>query len=211
MITQKDKEVIAFLQKFRYARTSQIQKLFFPTKTGIVMCRRRMRIISSTFDEIKPLRDLHNAEYIWTAYHKNINSIASLGRIQHYLAVVDLYIDVREYAGDKGEIKRFDLEYSVMDKLIADVLLIYINDKNTGIGGAYFVEVDMGTESLSRINAKLKLYESYLKSKQYLKADWNTVGVTPRVVYVCKGIARARNIQRLSNTIITCQSIAEIL
>lgn len=211
MITQRDKEVIAFLQKFKYARTSQIQKLFFPTTAGIVVCRRRMKIIANTFDEIKPLRDLHREEYIWTAYNKNINSVASLGRIQHYLAVVDAYIDTHEYAGDKGEIKRFDLEYSVADKLIADVLLVYINDKNTGIGGVYFMEIDMGTESLSRINAKLKLYESYLKSKQYLKADWNTAGVTPRVVYVCKGIARARNIQRLSNTIITCQSIAEIL
>lgn len=140
MITDRDRKVLDFLNKFHVARTSTIEQLFYPS--GRVARRRLAELYEH--GEVKRERDGPGAEYIW--YYKRPKQFL------HNLLLTDFYRDLTR----KYNVTNFVKEPSICD-IRPDALIRY-NGKTA------FVEVEASHKSLD-----VDKYERLLKTGTYKK------------------------------------------
>lgn len=140
MITDRDKKVLEFLRKFHVARTSTIEKLFYPSGR---VARRRLAELHA-HGEIKRERDGPGAEYIW--YIKRPKQFL------HNLMLTDFY---RELA-QKHQVTDFIKEPTICG-IRPDALIRYN-------GNVAFVEVEVSHKTLD-----IGKYEQLAKSGEYKK------------------------------------------
>jgi hypothetical protein len=87
--------------------------------------------------------------------------------------------------------------------------VFYIKSENQNRSLIFFLEVDMGTESLSsgsmksnNINAKIKNYRAYFRSERYKRYQkkWNTIFNGFRLLFLTNSTERKNSISNLVST-----------
>jgi hypothetical protein len=94
-----------------------------------------------------------------------------------------------------GQIILYEVEevHALRDtKLIPDILCLL---KVNGKGYLFFIEVDMGTEDIPYVKAKLDMYKDYYMSRQWVVKPWGKVFKTPtfpRVLFLTENRPKRR-------------------
>lgn len=89
MITQRDQDILNFLEEFHAATTSQLQRLFFHGTSYRYSCKRLQCLYEQGF--LKRMRSTISNEY---AYYLKKSSM--LQQIHHDLIRTELYVSIKE-------------------------------------------------------------------------------------------------------------------
>lgn len=148
-------KIIQFIETVGVASIKQIRRIFFKSKQGDEIARRRMKEIIK-HSNIKRTRSSFTNEYIY--YVKNFKYL------NHALAVTDFYIKLIEYG---GEIRIFNREFKI-GNFRADAFIRYHLDRKAYL---FFLEVHFS----NKFNLKkyMDIYES---------GEWAILGTFPRLV-----------------------------
>lgn len=144
MITQRDIKVIKFIEKFKVARTSTVQQLFYPS---VRIAQRRLREITNQ-GFLKRSQTIINQEYMYY--------IKKPKQLLHSILLTDFYREIDKLV----RIEYFENEVQI-DEIRPDGILAY---KFQGKAYIAFVEVEISNKGLD-INKYLKL----LNTNRYKK------------------------------------------
>lgn len=144
IVTDRDKLVLEFINKFKFATTDTIAELFYP---NLVIARRRLKLL---YDNklLKRDRDHFTAQY----YYYNTKS----KQMKHQLLLTDFYRELNKIA----EIVFFENEFKC-ENVIADALAVY---KLNEIAYVAFIEVEISNKGID-----LDKYEKLFRSNKYEK------------------------------------------
>lgn len=126
MLTERDREVISFVEKFKIVKTSQIEQMFFKSKPT---CQRRLKMLADD-EYLHRERGRVSLEYAY--YYEKRPRYAD-----HALKLVDFYIAMKPY-----EIRRFDIEPRY-DKVIPDAYMEAVCERKIF---AFFIEVHLSNQ-----------------------------------------------------------------
>lgn len=202
-LTERDKRVWEYITKTRYVTTSQLAKLFFwydekgnRNKYAADICRRRLKYM----EENLPITSFYRGardEKIYCIQKPAKEIMLTPGALDHSITLNDVMIKIKQHADrHKHTIFDFRIEPVLLNKLIPDILLIYVIHNKAKI---FFIEYDRGTMTLNRIRKKLLQYKEYFDKKLYLDEDWQPDRIRPSIVYLCESENRARHIKELGN------------
>jgi hypothetical protein len=91
-------------------------------------------------------------------------------KIDHFLAIANVYLKLRE----TGKLRRFDIEPKLGDKGIVEPDIFTIWNK-----WPLFIEVQRSNYSDTIMKRKLKRYEAYFRSMEWVNLDWQPKGRKP--------------------------------
>jgi hypothetical protein len=147
MLTERDREIIKFVEKFGSVSTSQIETMFFVK--GSTACRRRLGILCDKYKVLKKAKRNMGAENVY--YIDRL-----LRHPDHRLRLTDFYIKLKKF-----DIKRFDVE-PVYEKVIPDAYVEVVLGSDLY---KIFVEIHMSYGRQAFDQAKYEtLYETWLGS-----------------------------------------------
>ena len=206
-MTPRDLLAYDFLDKTAlYATTTQLAELFYSrNEKGVInnskaICRRRMAQIQEHFPNIKSFLWQSNSDKIYTSLPPRHNAIA-VNVISHSLKLVDLYIQINNYALTHGnKIYNVLFESKLASGILPDIILTYIIDNKARI---FFFEYDTGTEALPRIKDKLTAYENYFDKQLYLHESWQPSKIKPELIFITPSQNRADKINKLGGVATT--------
>lgn len=162
MIMDRDREIILYLEKYKYATIDQIQKIFFKWQThSYVIARRRMAEIRNA-GYVKSIRDneLNKMVYIY-----NDGKIKPPDR--HRLLILDVLANLH-YNGFK--VQTFEVEKFWQNGAIrSDGFTVFTLESNTKRRFQYFIEVQ-----LSNNDCNLEKYDILYRTgevQKYLGRD----------------------------------------
>ncbi|WP_231293878.1 MULTISPECIES: replication-relaxation family protein [Thermoanaerobacterium] len=162
MLTERDQKIIQFIETVGVASIKQIQKVFFKSKQGAEISRRRMNEIIK-YSKVKRSRNSFANEYVYY-----INSYKYLN---HALAVTDFYIKLLEYG---GEIKIFNREFKINNSRSDAFIRYHLKDK------AYLFFLEVHFSNAFNMQKYIDIYNS---------REWVILGTFPRlVIYTDKDI-----------------------
>lgn len=143
MITNRDKKVIEFVDKYKIATTDTIAELFYP---NIKVARRRLKAIYDS-KLLKRERDHFTAQYNY--YTKKPK------QLRHSLLLTEFYRELNKIS----EIQYFENEY-VCDDVRADGIVAFVY---RGKGYVGFIEVEISNNGLD-----VEKYERLYKNGKYI-------------------------------------------
>lgn len=211
-LSERDLAVLATLEKVRIASAAQLERLHFD---GVSSQHRRRALLSLTnrrlvvrLDRVVGGVHAGSSGFLYQLSdigQRALNTSSGLPRrrphtpgpafIRHALCVTEIYVRLVETAR-KGEIEL--LEFSAESDCWryfpgrTGGQAVVKPDAYVRIGSgeyedSWFVEVDLGTESRTILNAKLDIYRAYWSSG----TEQARRGVFPRVVWTAPGQHRA--------------------
>jgi len=169
MITDRDKKIISYLEKYKYATIEQLEKIFFrEQKNSYNIARRRMA-------------EIRKAGYVKSVRHIETNKLVYIwndGRLKipdrHRLIVLDVLANLH-YQGFK--VQTFEIEKEWMNGAIrSDAFTVFIFEKPKN-RYQYFIEVH-----LSNNDCNLEKYDVLYNTgevQEYLGRN-----VYPRILLV---------------------------
>jgi len=143
MVTERDKSIIAFLEKYHVANTDTINELFF---NNLKSCHRRLKVLS----ENKIIR--RSREHFTMQYNYYIRKPQQL---RHKLLLTDFYRELNKLV----DIQHFDNEVSY-GSIRADGLVAFRYKKR---GYIALIEVHISNNPL------IQKYEKFFYSGEYKK------------------------------------------
>lgn len=176
-ITDRDKEIISYVEQYGFVTISQAYNMWFSDQTyGYDLARKRLNILVDT-GRLKSNKSKHtnftNIYYIDKRY-SNMS--------HHNILIMDVYSKITSFGGD---IKYFKREQPWDDgKYRSDAYVIYTFE---GYVYALFIEVfSLGTSSCNSLNTlKDKLQERYfnvMTNKEYQSINTNVLGANYDIV-----------------------------
>jgi hypothetical protein len=103
MITERDRQIINFIEKIGFASINQIAKLFFKnSKIGYDLARRRLKSIKDNATYLKAIRNFETNELIYLPLNSTRKKIS-----KHNLAVIDYLCELKSLDCD---IKSIEIE-----------------------------------------------------------------------------------------------------
>ncbi len=164
-LTERDERLLKALARFRIARTSDLLRLAFYDVRADTAARRLRRLFDAKYLDVQSGdRSLENVYALGPegrAFARGLNLSALTrprGQIDHHLATVRSWVNLTRIADTSLEVFRPDWEiraYSPHDFLIPDALVQLRRDDRTL---RFALEVDMGTESMRTLKAKVDHY-----------------------------------------------------
>lgn len=154
MITNRDKEVINFIDSFKVATTQTIADLFYP---NVKIAQRRLRILTD-HKQLKRDREHFTSQYYYY--------IAKPKQIRHCLLLTQFY----SKASKLMSIEYFDNEFSYFEEIRPDGFMAGVYKEKNEI---YFVEVEISN------TPDVEKYE-----KLYLSGRWNIFPKFPTVIFI---------------------------
>ena len=144
MLTGRDLEVVEFIKRFGVADTHQIARVFFPSKQGETIARRRLNeILESKETRIQRTEDVYTGRYIY---------FTRKSQLYHKKLVTEFYIFLRE---GPGKILEFEPEYTI-ENVRCDAFIAYQMEQIH----LFFLEVQI-SNSLLDIGKYEKLKMAY--------------------------------------------------
>lgn len=169
VITDRDKSIILYLEKYKYATIDQLEKIFFKQqKNSYNIVRRRMAEIKKA-GYIRPVRDVESNKVVYV-----YNDGKSKAPDRHRIITLDVLANLH-YQG--FNVKNYEVEKVWQDgKIRSDAFTVFTleNAKNRY---QYFIEVH-----LSNNDPKLEKYDALYDTKevqQYLNRE-----VFPRILLI---------------------------
>lgn len=142
IVTNRDKEVLLFIEKFKVATTDTIWQLFYPS---LRVSQTRLKLLHDN-KLIKRDRDHFTSQYYYY--------IRKPRQLRHDLLLTDFYREMDR----KAEIELFKKEFTIGD-IRSDGLIAYKNNHKRFIA---FIEVQISNTPLD-----IKKYEKLYKTKLY--------------------------------------------
>lgn len=170
LITDRDRQIILHLEKYKYATLDQIQKIFFKEQThSYTIARRRMAEIRKA-GYVKSVKDVELNKLV---YIYNDSKIKPPDR--HRLIVLDVLATLH-YNG--FNVQTFDVEKFWQNGAIrSDAITVFTLESNQKRRYQYFIEVQ-----LSNNECNLEKYDVLYKTgevQEYLGRD-----IYPRILLV---------------------------
>lgn len=156
-MTDRDYELIEFLNKFKVADTTIIKQFFFPS---ISTARRRLKILINK-KKIKRLRNNINKDYTYFTKEPK--------QLKHSLEVINFYSKMSK----KYNITNFKTEPN-LGSIQPDAIFTFIDNEKTHLA---CLEVE-----LSNKGADIKKYEKFYNSNEYK----NYFPIFPKLFIVSK-------------------------
>jgi hypothetical protein len=163
MITDNDKKILLYLEKYKYGTITQLQKVFYPRhKSGYNLVRRRMTEIGKHgYTKIYREPETNKLVYIWN--DKKINPPT-----RHRLIVLDVLAELHAIGTN---VQIFDVEKYWMDgKIKSDGLAVFTLD-NIKNKYRYFIEVQLSGDdfNLEKYDRLAETYEwqNYLDTNKF--------------------------------------------
>ena len=218
-LSERDISIITAVQTFKFMSTVQLERLFFTTGTPLSnarVCRRTLKRLTG----LNVLQRLHRS--IGGARAGSAGFVYARGRgggaaeipprlggrrlhspgktfLTHTLAIGDLFVELHKIERTQAfTVHQFECEpdcwrlipgYS--HRFLKPDAFVSLRTDKYEIRS--FIEVDMDTESLTRIQQKLRAYISYRASGK----EQSAFGIFPAVIFLVPTDARKRNIDRL--------------
>lgn len=164
MLTERDKNIIYFIESIGFSSIQQIQKMFFNTRYGYDCARKRLKKLADSKSYIKCFKNCDTNEYIYIPINSNIKKVSL-----HNLKILD-YICELHTLGCK--IKLVELE-PVFINIKPDAL---INFEFNGYSYYQLIEVQM-RHSFVDIN---RFSDNQVVTEIYNKCD----KVLPRLIII---------------------------
>lgn len=152
-LTQRDLDVIAFVDQLKVASTSIIHQVFFPT-SHLRYVQKRLTMLTEEYHELQRERDGIHGEYIYWTKRKP-------KQLAHALLLSETYKHIHKHFN----VIAFDTEVK-MDNVRADGFVAY-EDKKTKKKRISFIEVEISQNSLRDKIEKYEVLELTKKYKQY--------------------------------------------
>lgn len=171
MITDRDRQIILHLEKYKYATIEQLEKIFFKhQKNSYNIARRRMAEIRKA-GYVKSIRDVETNKVV---YIYDDGKIKAPDR--HRIVILDILANLHYHGYN---VQLFEIEKFWKDgEIRSDVFTVFtIENDNAKIRYQYFIEVHFTNH-----RCNLEKYDELFETKevqQYLKRD-----VYPRILLV---------------------------
>ena len=213
-LSDRDKQVLHSLQQFRLATTAQLQVFHFADHASDATARRvANRVLTRLFD-LGAITKLNrriggfragSAGQVYTLTPVGHRLLGTEGRkrfhepkahhVHHTLAITDLAARLIERSRTDGlEIESLQTEPSawrITDQLtLKPDLYLTVADEQTEL--AWFIEIDLATESSTVLTRKLQVYDDYWRGGQEQAAN----GIFPKVLWIAPDQTRAEFIAR---------------
>lgn len=144
IVTDRDKKVLDFLDKFKVATTDTIHEFFYPS---LRVAQNRLKLLTDN-KLLKRERDHFTRQYIYY--------VRKPKQLRHSLLLTDFYREMHKLA----KIELFEKEFEI-GNIRADGLIAY---KYKNKGYIAFVEVQIANTSLD-----VEKYEKLYRNKKYKK------------------------------------------
>ena len=179
-LQERDQKIIEFLNEFKIAKVTTLQKLFFPSLRAA-----QMRLIKLHQAKIlKRIRDPYSFEYMYFVNRKPV-------QIEHSLKISDTIAEMSRIV----DIAIMQSEYTI-ENIRADALIGYIYKEKKYVA---FLEVELSYNNLKKkIDKYEKLYASE-KWKNYFPNFPKLILVTNRKIEKSKNIESIKIKENLSN------------
>lgn len=171
MITDRDKKIIAHLEKYKYATIEQLEKIFFKIqKNSYNIVRRRMAEIRKA-GYAKSIRDVETNKVIYV-----YNDGKTKAPTRHRLVILDILANLHHHGYN---VQLFEIEkFWKTGEIRSDAFTVFtIENENAKIRYHYFIEVHF-TNHRCNLEKYDELYETK-EVQQYLKRN-----VYPRILLV---------------------------
>lgn len=120
--------------------------------------------------------------------------------LKHTLAVTETFVQITEICRMSGNVRISRLEtepdcwreYTVNGKTVLLRPDLYAEIENGRFSDFYFIEIDLGTESMNRVMEKTKRYYDYYASRQ----EQQTKGTFPAVIWLVQTPERKELIEK---------------
>ena len=210
-LTPRDEEIILSVGKHGQMKRDQIHLLHFRKRDGLTSVQtvcRRLRVLAEGgyLARVRLPADIGSGPFVYTpgkaaaailneesrsgGRGKRRRRVRSPIALRHSLEVVDFFIAVKEgLEAAGGSILTWCGESDSRHSFIwrgKSVLLTpdaYCLWAFSGEEGAFFLEWDRGTESMTRISQKLERYEAYYRLRAY-RDHLGVQGLRPRLLVV---------------------------
>jgi len=169
LITDRDKQIILHLEKYRYATIEQLEKIFFRHQKNSYNIARRRLVEIKKAGYVKSIRDIETNKVVYI-----YNDGKSKAPDRHRLIALDVLANLH-YQG--FNVKTYEVEKFWQDgKIRTDAFTVFTLE-NTKNRYQYFIEVH-----LSNNDPNLEKYDVLYKTKEvqeYLGRD-----VYPRILLI---------------------------
>lgn len=115
MITKRDREIINFIEKYGFLTIEQAAKIFFNTKSGYDLSRRRLKKIEESADYIKAIKNTETNQLVYMNTESKIRRVS-----KHDLLVMDYIANLVEFGAD---FENIEVEKNFNNEVIADAFL----------------------------------------------------------------------------------------
>lgn len=190
VLTKRDEDLLTALARFRIARTSDLLQLAFPGVRRDTALERLRRLFDGAYLEVQSENRMSENVYAlgrngrrW-ATDRGLPTGKPPKSQAHHLTIVRTWIELREHHQLIQTRPDWELRHQLRGaKAVPDLHVETID-------GAFLIEVDMGTESVPTLKAKLAAYQH-----DFLAGLWETETVVIAARRPTE--ARRRAIQRL--------------
>lgn len=219
-LSVRDEEILTFLNRHRYATTSHLRDVFFADHATLTAGTRACIRVLHRLLHNRLIARLErrvggtargSAATIWyldaagerltrpeSARRRRFAAVSSLF-LAHTLAITDTHVALVKHARTGSfSIERVDLEPDTWRPFVtkagtAAILKpdLYVHLATDDYDDHWYIEVDLGTESIPVLLAKCKAYSAYRATKRPQAEH----GVFPRVLWVVPAPARAARLQ----------------
>lgn len=179
-ITARDEQIKEFLAKFKYATTNQIHTLFFNGRTLRMAQERLKKLVGHKY--IRRVSTGRDSPYCYTLTGKYS------AQLHHHLMIVDVYLYLKEIAGNEGELVFDPLHYRTFKyngktiEFVPDAFIML--QSKCGRKLLAYLEVEL--QPARKVYSKIKHYELYYLSGAYRKEWWYALGkgedIFPRII-----------------------------
>jgi len=211
-LTARDLQVLQTLKDLRLATISQLQRIHFQNHASQATARRVARRVLARLQDLDAIDRLErriggaragSAGHIYTLTStghrlcgdrtRKRSHEPKLHHVQHTLAISDLVAQLYQSAhADSFEIDELQTEPSCWRSAIDDNAKILKPDlyaclATSAIELSWFIEIDLGTESSTVLERKLRTYNDYWRAGREQRAN----GVFPKVAWIASTPRRA--------------------
>lgn len=169
MITDRDKQIILHLEKYKYATIEQLEKIFFrEQKNSYNIVRRRMAEIKKA-GYVKAIRDIEINKVVYV-----YDDGKSKGPDMHRLIILDILATLHQQGFN---VKTFEVEKAWKGGEIRSDAFTVFTLENAKIRNQFFIEVQLSNHPCN-LDKYDNLYDTG-EVQQYLGRD-----IYPRILYI---------------------------